>query len=71
MAVVFKRPGLAGALIALAVGLEYFGSPVFWIFPLIFWIIAFGFAAGSRLWSRALPTVAEDPKGSSHLGDVG
>ncbi len=68
---VFKRPILAAGLFALTIGLEYFGSHVFWIFPLAFWIIGAGLAIGSYLWSRSKMGTGEEPNLDTHLGDVG
>ncbi len=67
---VFKRPVLGIGLFGLAIGLEYFGSRVFWILPLGFWIIAAGLALASYLWSRSKMGTAGEPNLDAHLGDV-
>ena len=67
---VFKHPILAIAFFGLSIGLEYFGSHVFWIFPLPFWIIAVGFALASHLWLQSKKRAVEEPKPDAHLGDV-
>ncbi len=70
MVLVFRWQKAAAAVLVLAMGLEYFGSPTFWYFPTAFWVVSVLVAVTAAFWPPRA-SQADTKESRSHLWDVG